>query len=98
LQNGSVPDPYTLVEGVRCLEAGSTLTWEAGQVKKHRYWGWPESREALANSERIPTLRAALLDSVHHHFVSDVPVGVLLSGGMDSTALVALARKTEDAT
>jgi asparagine synthase (glutamine-hydrolysing) len=95
LRNGSVPEPYTLVEGVRCLEAGSTLTWEAGQIKKRRYWGWPESREALANSERIPALRAALLDSVHHHFVSDVPVGVFLSGGMDSTALVALARKTE---
>ena len=51
---------------------------------------FPDAAEA-GRSRRAST-RQALLDSVTHHFVSDVPVGVFLSGGMDSTAIVALAR------
>jgi asparagine synthase (glutamine-hydrolysing) len=90
-RTGSVPEPLTLIQGVRVLEAGHSMMWRDGQVTASRYWdiNFPAA-EAVAD----PTVltRDALLDSVAHHFVSDVPVGVFLSGGMDSTAIVALAR------
>ena len=90
-RSGSVPEPLTLVAGVRALEAGHYLLWREGKLAIHRYWdvAFPEA-EAAGDAAAIA--REALLDSVAHHFVSDVPVGVFLSGGMDSTAIVALAR------
>lgn len=47
----------------------------------------------IHRDEAVITTRKALLDSVRHHFVSDVPVGIFLSGGIDSTALLALAKE-----
>jgi asparagine synthase (glutamine-hydrolysing) len=96
-RSGSVPEPFTLIEGVRCLEAGAVIFWERGAAKHHRYWqlGFEGFDEALSSEVKAAeATRAALLDSVAHHFVSDVPVGVFLSGGLDSTALIALARIT----
>lgn len=91
-RSGSVPEPRTLLRDVRSLEAGQLGRWQSGRFDVRRYWslGFPEAttpREAAADATR-----AALLDSVQHHFAGDVPVGVFLSGGIDSTALVALAR------
>jgi asparagine synthase (glutamine-hydrolysing) len=94
-RTGSVPEPYTLIEGVRCLEAGSTILWHDGGIIHNRYWRLDfaaAERAPCSESEAAATTREALLDSVAHHFVSDVPVGIFLSGGIDSTALVALAR------
>lgn len=90
-RTGSVPEPRTMFSGVRALPPGSVLTWRAGQVSFERFW---ELRfmNGPAVGEPVGATRRALLDSVAHHFVSDVPVGVFLSGGIDSTALVALAR------
>ena len=90
-RSGSVPEPLTLVAGVRALEAGHYLLWRDGRLAIHRYWdvAFPEADVA---GDAAAIAREALLDSVAHHFVSDVPVGVFLSGGMDSTAIVALAR------
>jgi asparagine synthase (glutamine-hydrolysing) len=94
LKNGSVQDPDTLVDGVYSLPAGSWLRWKDGSVETSEFW----KREF--RSERVPDrtqciqlTRDALLESVDRHFVSDVPVGIFLSGGLDSTALVALATK-----
>ena len=88
---GTVPEPHTLLRNVQCLEAGSYVTWRDGQLSSHRYWNlrFPIDGEGGAPVE---TARRALVDSVAHHFVSDTPVGIFLSGGLDSTALVALAR------
>ena len=91
-RTGSVPEPRTLLKGVRCLEAGHTAIWQAGQLQTKRYWELRFQPEAVAAPEAVRTVRQALLDSVTHHFISDVPVGVFLSGGIDSTALVGLAR------
>ena len=90
-RSGSVPEPLTLIKGVRALEAGHHLVWHNGSVATGQYWdvSFPESRTV---SDPVAATRDALIDSVRHHFVSDVPVGVFLSGGMDSTAIVALAR------
>ncbi len=90
-RSGSVPDPLTLIHGVRALEAGHYLIWQDGRLTSRRYWElkFPDAQEA---GDPAAIARQALLDSVTHHFVSDVPVGVFLSGGKDSTAIVALAR------
>lgn len=91
-RTGSVPEPQTLLRGVRCLEAGHLAIWQAGRLQTRRYWELRFQPEAVAAPEAVRTVRQALLDSVAHHFISDVPVGVFLSGGIDSTVLVGLAR------
>jgi len=99
-RNGTVPEPETLIEGVRCLGAGSWLLWKAGKITEEKFWTLRLGSSAAETSEADPVeeadavsvARAALLDSLSHHFVSDVPVGLFLSGGIDSTALLGLAR------
>lgn len=88
---GTVPEPHTLLRGVKCLEAGSFVVWKDGALSSQRYWDLHFSENATAD-RAVETTRAALVDSVTHHFVSDAPVGIFLSGGIDSTALVALTR------
>lgn len=92
-ETGSVAEPRTLLEGVRCLPAGHQLTWQAGQATWKPYWRLDFKTQDMQPAEAVLLTRAALLDSVQHHFVSDVPVGLFLSGGIDSTALLALARE-----
>jgi asparagine synthase (glutamine-hydrolysing) len=91
-RTGSVPEPRTLLRGVRCLEAGHLAVWREGRLETRRYWSLRFGAEPVPEADAIRDTRRALLDSVEHHFISDVPVGVFLSGGIDSTALVALAR------
>lgn len=93
LQYGSVQEPSTLIRGVQSLPAGSVLKWQAGVVSIREYW-YPRypADGSSSKSEAIAVTRTALLDSVSRHLVSDVPVGIFLSGGIDSTALLSLAR------
>jgi asparagine synthase (glutamine-hydrolysing) len=93
-KSGSVPEPLSLIRGVRALEAGHHLTWRDGDATIARYFDVKFSSERF-EGDAVAATRAALIDSVRHHFVSDVPVGVFLSGGMDSTAIVALASQTQ---
>jgi asparagine synthase (glutamine-hydrolysing) len=93
-ETGSVPEPLTLVEGVRCLPAGHTLTWNDGEAREQCYWKIEFNAGDIRNENPISLTRSALLDSITHHFVSDVPVGIFLSGGIDSTAVLALARES----
>jgi asparagine synthase (glutamine-hydrolysing) len=95
LIGGSVPEPYTLIEDVQCLEAGHWLHWQAGNIKSKQYWQANFIDQSMTETEAREQVRAALIDSIQHHFVSDVPVGMFLSGGIDSTAVVALARQTQ---
>jgi asparagine synthase (glutamine-hydrolysing) len=92
LTMGSVPEPLTLVKDVKMLEAGNTLTWQSGEMERLSYWqiGFLGGE---APRDPVGWTRNALLESVRHHFVSDVPVGLFLSGGIDSTALLALANE-----
>lgn len=89
---GSVQEPHTLLKSVRCLEAGHVATWRDGRLQPRKYWS-VSFTPVEARAEPVAATHAALVDSVRHHFVSDVPVGILLSGGIDSTSLVALARE-----
>ena len=91
-RTGSVPEPHTLLRNVRCLEAGHLAVWRAGRLETKSFWILRFTPETTAAPAALAATRNALLDSVRHHFISDVPVGVFLSGGIDSTALVGLAR------
>jgi asparagine synthase (glutamine-hydrolysing) len=92
---GTVPEPRTLLRDVHCLEAGTYAIWRDGRLTAHRYWDL-QFTDAASNADPVARTRAALIDSVDHHFISDAPVGVFLSGGIDSTALVALASRNPD--
>ncbi len=90
-----VPAPRTLLRGVKKLEPATTLTIEAdGRQRKRRYWevSFPES--ARGRTPRVEewgeALRASIREAVRRRTVADVPVGVLLSGGFDSSLIVAL--------
>jgi asparagine synthase (glutamine-hydrolysing) len=91
----SIPAPYSIFRDVRKLPAGHVLVWEDGQVSLDRYARpGPAVATELRDgdeAELVEELRARLRDSVRAHLLSDVPVGVLLSGGVDSAALAALA-------
>lgn len=94
LRTGTVPEPHTMVKGVRALEAGHTIIWRDARLTKRPYWSpsFVDPDPAIpAITHHSDSVREALLDSVRHHFVSDVPVGIFLSGGVDSAALLALA-------
>jgi asparagine synthase (glutamine-hydrolysing) len=89
----SIPAPLSIFREIRKLPAGHVLTWEDGRVELHRYarpGPLPPRRDA-DEAELVEECRARLRDSVRAHLVADVPVGVLLSGGVDSGALAALA-------
>jgi asparagine synthase (glutamine-hydrolysing) len=91
----SIPAPLSIFSGTLKLPPGHLLVWEGGEPRLERF-----ARPAPAAAGAVRTddaaflaeeLRARLRDSVRAHLVSDVPVGVLLSGGVDSSALAALA-------
>jgi asparagine synthase (glutamine-hydrolysing) len=89
LRSGSVQGPGTIYTGVRELEPGSTLEWRGGRSIQSKYWTFEEAR----SERQTKDLGATLLDSVTLHGVSDVPIALFLSGGVDSAIIGALAKK-----
>jgi asparagine synthase (glutamine-hydrolysing) len=91
----SIPAPLTIFREARKLPAGHVLAWESGRTRLERFARpAPVPVDELRDDEEaelVEELRARLRDSVRAHLVSDVPVGVLLSGGVDSALLAALA-------
>jgi asparagine synthase (glutamine-hydrolysing) len=98
---GSVPEPFTSYRAIRALPAGATLLVNRiGAHEPRRYYsvaqayrdaeGEARGHGVVRESEAHAEVRAALLDSVYHHLVADVPVGAFLSSGIDSSALVGL--------
>lgn len=82
----------TFFRGVRKLLPGRTLSWSATQgFRQRRYWRLPRGLDAsrLNRPERAGALRARLEAAVRSHLMSDVPLGLFLSGGLDSSALAA---------
>ena len=90
---GSVPEPHTLYRGIRALPAGASLWIDtSGRGEPHRHFDLTKELGALEPAPfDAEELRDAVADSVKHHLVADVPVGLFLSSGMDSTTLTALA-------
>ncbi len=99
MRHAYVPAPYSIYSGMKKLLPGATLTLGAGDVEPtlSTYWsGAQVAREGraspkLANSEDyVDQLEKLLADAVRHQMLSDVPIGAFLSGGVDSSTVVAL--------
>jgi len=92
-----VPDPLTVYQGVYKLPPASTLTWQNGELQVERYWQaafapkWDQPGDQLAE-----TLRQKLRHAVEIRMLSDVPLGAHLSGGIDSSIIVALMAELSD--
>ena len=83
----------TLFEGVRKLRPGHVLSWSAAEgMRQRRYWRLPGGPDDAPSTleERAQDVRARLTEAVRSHLMSDVPLGVFLSGGLDSSGLAAL--------
>lgn len=88
---GYVPAPLTILKGVKKLLPGHLIRMDKHGLCIERYWDVPIGREAVSSEEECPArLRDLLEDSVRLRLVSDVPLGALLSGGIDSSTVVAL--------
>jgi asparagine synthase (glutamine-hydrolysing) len=89
-----VPSPWTLVEGIEKLPPGHFLEWEDGAIRTSCYWrlkfgeqpGWTEE----SAKERLDVL---LRESIREHLIADVPLGIWLSGGLDSSTILHYAAK-----
>jgi asparagine synthase (glutamine-hydrolysing) len=84
LFHGYIPAPKTIYRGISKLPSGHTLTWADGRASIARYWDPSTAIVARSAGDTVRELDALLGDVVPAHTLSDVPVGVFLSGGMDS--------------
>jgi asparagine synthase (glutamine-hydrolysing) len=96
-----VPSPFTAFQGINKLPPGHVLELDAtGHVQVHRYWDMDFSHklapEKCREQDLLPMLEEQLLDAVRTHMVSDVPLGAFLSGGIDSSAVVAMMARASD--
>jgi asparagine synthase (glutamine-hydrolysing) len=81
--------PHTLVEGIDKLSPGRALSYDGERVRRWAYWTPADDAEPIGPDE----LRELLLDAARRRLMSDVPVGVLLSGGIDSAVVAGLLRE-----
>ena len=88
-----VPAPLSIYEGINKLPAAHKLTLEDGRVTVERYWqlSYKTVDPLPSEDEAAEHLRELMADAVRMRLVSDVPLGVLLSGGVDSSTVAALA-------
>jgi asparagine synthase (glutamine-hydrolysing) len=87
-----VPSPHCIFKVIHKLPAGHTLTWQPGQTRIRQYWDLKFSTgpDRRSESEVAAELRERLKEAVRLRLISDVPLGVFLSGGVDSSTVVAL--------
>ncbi|MFI5402194.1 MAG: asparagine synthase (glutamine-hydrolyzing) [Planctomycetota bacterium] len=97
LAYGYVPAPRSMFQGIRKLPVASLLVCEQGTVSVRRYWEVPRPEERLSSAEWIGRVRESLERAVVSQMVSDVPLGAFLSGGIDSSAVVAFMARHSSA-
>ena len=94
---GYVPAAQSIFSGIHKLPPATLLIAEHGRVEQHRYWRIPaEIDHTVSEDEWIARVRARLEESVRMQMVSDVPIGAFLSGGIDSSAVVAFMSAHSD--
>jgi asparagine synthase (glutamine-hydrolysing) len=93
-----IPAPLTIYRQVRKLEPGHLLIWESGRVEDRQYWDLDVAQPDRDTDEEewVERFDGAIEDAVNSHMVSDVPVGAFLSGGIDSSLVVALMSRHAD--
>ncbi|MGH9753026.1 MAG: asparagine synthase (glutamine-hydrolyzing) [Blastocatellia bacterium] len=95
LQYEFVPSPHTMIEGVHKLRPAHRLIFEKGEWRTEPYWrlSYEGERLKISEDEAAEEIHDRLREAVRMRLISDVPLGVLLSGGIDSSAVAALARE-----
>lgn len=90
-----VPAPLSIYQGIFKLPAAHSLTLENGEIRIERYWNlsFQKRQPTPSVEEAAEELRALLADATKMRFMSDVPLGVLLSGGVDSSSIAAFAQQ-----
>lgn len=97
----SVQAPYSIFENTYKLRAGTILTYDicTGEVQQKEYWNldwFYRKYSVLPENELLAELERLLMDAVKRRLVADVPVGVFLSGGIDSSLIASLAQTVSD--
>ncbi len=93
-----IPAPHTMFRDIRKLPAGHTLVFQDGRVQLDRYWDLHfTDKLALSEDDLLEGLDRELSRAVRTHLISDVPVGAFLSGGMDTSTVVALMARCQNA-
>ena len=97
-----IPSPLTIFEGIKKLSPGTMLVWEDGELETRKYWditskgyGY-EGDSPVSEQEYEEGLLERLKEAVRLQLISDVPLGVFLSGGLDSSTVVALIREVSN--
>lgn len=94
-----VPSPWTLIDGIQKLPPGYWLEWQDGRIRKQAYWQMPDMAPRPMSLEDAKSELDLLLEqSVREHLMSDVPLGVWLSGGVDSTTILHYAAQASNST
>jgi asparagine synthase (glutamine-hydrolysing) len=90
-RNAPLPPAGSFFRGIRRLPAAHLLRWEGGRVETERYWKPQRIEVPVAYDDAVTRLRELFADSIRLRLRSDVPVGTSLSGGIDSSTVVAFA-------
>lgn len=86
--------PYeTIYSNIHVLPPAHCLTWKNGQINISRYWRLPEVEEKIEKEEAVEEFRRLFAKAVESQMIADVPVGAFLSGGLDSSSVVAVASR-----
>jgi asparagine synthase (glutamine-hydrolysing) len=91
-----VPDPDTIFDGIYKLPPGHCATLRDGRLRLSQYWDMTFAPEERSEKEWAGAIREAVFDAVHRQTIADVPLGSFLSGGIDSSAVVAALSKLSD--
>jgi asparagine synthase (glutamine-hydrolysing) len=100
LELGAVREPHTLIENVLSLPAGTMGVWGGSGLSLKTYWPLAEcftnARSVASRAETVGDIRSRLVDAVRSRLISDAPIGVFLSGGLDSSTVTALAAQQSE--
>jgi asparagine synthase (glutamine-hydrolysing) len=89
-----IPCPWTLLDGIRKVPPGTWMEWRDGKITTDSYWQLPYGKiRKISMEDAKERLNTLLAESMREHLLSDVPLGVWLSGGIDSTSILHYAAK-----
>jgi asparagine synthase (glutamine-hydrolysing) len=91
-----VPPDRSIYRNIHALPPAHALTWRSGEIERSRYWQPRYSRDSLDPGEAIEQIKTLLDRAVERQMIADVPVGAFLSGGLDSSTIVALMARHTD--